>query len=232
MAKENVSPEEKLFKVIQEEKTSPFGKREFKKGKVTAGWRRVKEFFNRGKPKKLNKKPGEAAAVVTLFGFRNINTKLISGGLVIILAALTGLVVHCAAGEKPGVERIADAISKIEQQAIKTKSIEAFKPVSFYLARIKERDIFKPFQRQEAKIIPVVRGIEEARIKLKEMAKDLKLVGISWGKSHKVMIRSGKRKNTYFLINGQKIGGTGIEVKSILKDKVIINYQGAEMELL
>ena len=64
------------------------------------------------------------------------------------------------------------------------------------------------------------------------MSKDLKLVGISWGQSPKAMIRSKKEQNTYFLRQEQIIGITGIEVKTIFKDKVIISYQGEEKELL
>ena len=69
---------------------------------------------------------------------------------------------------------------------------------------------------------------------LKKAAEDLKLQGISWGDRPTAMIlwQTDKESKMYFLIKGQSIGSTGIKVKTIYKNRVTIELEGSEMELL
>jgi len=46
------------------------------------------------------------------------------------------------------------------------------------------------------------------------------------------MVKNEKEDKMYFLGEGQAIGSTGVKVKAILKDKIVISYESAEMELL
>ena len=95
---------------------------------------------------------------------------------------------------------------------------------------MRKRDIFRPAPKEteaeEAK--PVVSD------SLKKGAEDLKLQGIAWGPAPKAMIlwQKDKESNMYFLTNGQEIGATGIKVKEIYRDKVMIGNDEEEMELL
>jgi type II secretory pathway component PulC len=234
MANEKVSPEERLFKVIQEGKKSPSGIEVSKKKKIKIDLRGIKQFFTNLKPRPVAKeKPKEAGAPLALpIKLQEIDPKAINKVLIVILSLLTVLVIHSAINKRPNIAKITDAVSKIKFQALKKKAIESFKPVALYLEEVRKRDIFRPVPQAQQKVAIIAPKAKKAQAKLKEMAKDLKLVGISWGKSPKAMIRSQKEQNTYFLRQGQMIGTTGIEVKTIFKDKVIISYQGEEMELL
>ncbi len=242
MAKDNISPEERLFKVIQEEQVSSGDDSVKKKGlqaglqKITSlkrfSFKGLKRFFERLAAKPESELGGGALSFVFAPRFhKKVDYKLVNKILTVLLIGLTVLVVHCVLNKRPKVSQITGAIAKIKFQAIKKGAIEKFKPVEIYLEQVKKRDIFKPSPRPKRKIA-VISGAKEARAKLKEIVKDLKIVGISWGKTPKAMVRSKKEQSTYFLREGQMIGATGIEVKTILKDKVIITYQGEEMELL
>jgi hypothetical protein len=67
--------------------------------------------------------------------------------------------------------------------------------------------------------------------KLKEAARDLKVVGISWGETPKALLRSEKDKTTYFLKKGQLIGTMDVDIREITKQKVTIGYKSEQFEL-
>ena len=251
MTDDKLSPEERLFRVIQEEGKPPSINEALRKKKInlirkffSAGinlrrihplrsllFNRVKQFFANLKHKALVKgKLKQAGTPITLpINFHEIDPRVVNKVLIVILTVLIVLVIHYTVNKRPNISKLTTAISKIKFQAVNRKAIESFKPVAFYLEGIKKRDIFKPSPRLQQQALG---GVKKAQAKLKELAKDLKLVGISWGKSPKAMIRSKSKKNTYFLRQGQMIGTTGIEIKAIFRDKVIISYKGEEMELL
>ena len=119
--------------------------------------------------------------------------------------------------------------------AFETKKIDAsvaipqaslLKATSYYLEKARARDIFKMGLTSAAETgdlptVPVSRIAEASR--------KLKLVGISWSKDPDVIIEDTKAEKAYFLKRGQMIDD--IEVKAIFKDKVILSYQGEEIEL-
>jgi len=104
--------------------------------------------------------------------------------------------------------------------------ISLLKAASYYLEKARARDIFKMGLTSAAETgdlptVPVSRIAEASR--------KLKLVGISWSKDPDVIIEDTKAEKAYFLKRGQMIDD--IEVKAIFKDKVILSYQGEEIEL-
>ena len=232
MANENISPEERLFKIIQEGKNPSSGKPSPRK-KIKIDLRGIKGFFANLKPKAaVSNEQITAPSLALPIKFQEIEPKAINKILIGILGFITILTINATVNKGHSIAKISTAISRIQIQAMKNKTIEAFKPLSSYMEEVKNRDIFTRLA-VEAKAATGsfwMRG-GEAQDKLKDMAKDLKLVGISWGNSPKAMIRSEKENNTYFLKQGQTIGMTGIELKTIFKNKVVINYQGSEMEL-
>ena len=64
---------------------------------------------------------------------------------------------------------------------------------------------------------------------LREKAKTLKLVGVSWGETPLAMIEDTAKRETSFLKAGQFINE--IRVKAILKDRAILSYEDAEYDL-
>ncbi|MDD5282345.1 MAG: hypothetical protein PHC37_06995 [Candidatus Omnitrophica bacterium] len=99
------------------------------------------------------------------------------------------------------------------------------RPFLYYLEMVQRRDIFSP-----VKLISTENPQEETRKALSTLIKDLKLVGISWGKDPEVIIEDTKENKTYFLKAGDTISKFKIDV--ILKDKVILESEGQKMELI
>ena len=100
------------------------------------------------------------------------------------------------------------------------------KVVSYYLEKASARDIFK------MGLTSVVDKEKVAKVsisKIAEASKNLKLVGISWSEDPDVIIEDTKAEMAYFLKKGQMIND--FKVKAVFKDKVILSYQGEEMEL-
>ena len=239
---DNVSPEERLFKVIQKGKDTSLGDKGFsEKEKVRIGPRGIKQlfgglnsvgkgFFARAKSGTGSEEQVAAMSSALPMRLNEMSPRAINGVLLIMLSVLTVAAIHYGINKRPTVAKISDAISKVHFQVPKREPIEAFKPVDFYLKEVEKRDIFRPVVKaQKSAAIP---ESKQALEELKEAAKDLKLKGISWGATPKVMIKSEKENRMHFLREGQIIGATGIEVKAILKGKVLISYRGEEMELL
>ncbi|MBU0503142.1 MAG: hypothetical protein ABH882_04585 [Candidatus Omnitrophota bacterium] len=122
-------------------------------------------------------------------------------------------------------------VNKIPQMDFKVQSAVAnpvglaglspIKPSSYYLEKVRQRDIFKmgPMQKDE----------EKQPLKIVELTKNLKLVGISWSDDPDVMIEDTGTKRTFFVKRGQSIGE--IKVQAVFKDKIILSYDKEEMEL-
>ena len=209
---DKISPEERLFKVIREGRKSPSG--------------RVRRFFANLKAGALVRQGSEKAASTALpIKFQEIDLKVINKIFMNILVISIIFGTYYMVSKRPSAAKIADVISGIKLQAIKRRSIETFKPLYFYTDEVKKRDIFRP----------VVKDIEEIKVKitkpkLQELAKDLTLVGIYIGRYPEVMIEVKTEEKTYFLKQGDEI--KGMKIKEILKDRVILEYQGEEIELI
>ena len=107
------------------------------------------------------------------------------------------------------------------QEDVKTE----VRPFLYYLEMVQRRDIFAP-----VKLISAENPQDETRKALSTLIKDLKLVGISWGKEPEVIIEDTKDNKTYFLKAGDTIGK--FKIDTILKDKAILEAEGQKMELI
>lgn len=101
------------------------------------------------------------------------------------------------------------------------------KDYSYYLDKLLGRNIFNPYTPK--KVVEV--GLAP---KINDLAKDIRLTGISW--SDKAIecfaiIEDTQAKITYFLKEGEMVSKSSLAVKKIYKDKVILSYQGEELEL-
>ena len=90
---------------------------------------------------------------------------------------------------------------------------------------VQRRDIFSP-----VKLRSVENPEDETKKALVTLVKDLRLVGISWGKDPQVIIEDTKDNKTYFLKAGDPI--SKFKIDTILKDKVILDADGQKMELM
>ena len=95
---------------------------------------------------------------------------------------------------------------------------------AYYLEKVRARDIFtmKPADIAEARLrLPTPRIIEASE--------HFRLVGISWSDDPDAIIEDAKMPRTFFVKKGQMVGE--FRVQAIFRDKVILSYQGEEIEL-
>lgn len=101
------------------------------------------------------------------------------------------------------------------------------KTVSYYLDKVRERDLFVMGRKKANSLKP--QGKQVASNSTLEAAGNLKLVGISWSNDPDAMIEDSKALRTFFVKRGQMVGDA--KVQAIFKDKVVLSYNGEEVEL-
>lgn len=101
------------------------------------------------------------------------------------------------------------------------------KGAEYYLGKISQRDIFKMVPEHAA---AGESKSDEVVSKAAEAASRFKLVGISWSKNPDAMIEDTQALRTFFVKIGQMMGSSA-KVQAILKDRVILLYNGEEVEL-
>ncbi|MCX5677839.1 MAG: hypothetical protein NTY76_01895 [Candidatus Omnitrophica bacterium] len=229
---ENISPEERLFKVIQQGKNS--APEEGKPGGKKFGeWLRgLKRFISAvGAPPSGEKKGFNWKTIIPAnLKLPELEPGVINKVLAAALIIVAILVIYALTSKRQDTTMITDAVSKIQIASVGgNEKIEPLKKADFYLAEIRKRDIFHPIPKEA-----VTETKQGASGKLKKAAESLKLQGISWGPAPKAMIlwQNDKEGNMYFLTKGQTIGSTGIKIKEIRKDKVVIGNDEEEMDLL
>lgn len=221
---DTVSPEEKLFNIIKEGKDSGSGGGVSKPKNSSAMLGGIKRFFG-----SLKLHPGankQAAADASAAPRIDIDPGSVNRVLSIVLLAVASFFVYYLFSTRPDAEKIIKSVPKTDM-ALKAE-IERFAPLESYLTETRRRNIFKPVPKDEGKASPTSR---EAMEKLKEAARDLKVVGISWGETPKALIRSERDKTTYFLKQGQQVGSMDVDIRAITKQKVTIGYKTEEFEL-
>jgi hypothetical protein len=110
------------------------------------------------------------------------------------------------------------------QHSIDSKVVSALKATSYYLEKVRARDIFKMGSKKKEE--------EEVKVpssKIIGATQNLKLVGISWSGDPDAMIEDTKALRTFFVKRGQMIGE--VKVQGIFKDRVVLSYEGEELEL-
>lgn len=220
---DTVSPEEKLFNMIKEGKDSGSGGGVSKPKNSSAMLGGIKRFFG---SLKLHPGANKQAAGASSAPRIDIDPGSVNRVLSIVLLAVVSFFLYYLFSTRPDAEKIIRSVPKTET-ALKAE-VERFAPLESYLAETRRRNIFKPAPKDEAKGAPTSR---EAMEKLKEAARDLKVVGISWGETPKALLRSEKDKTTYFLKQGQQVGTMDVDIRSITKQKVTIGYKTEEFEL-
>lgn len=216
---ENISPEERLFNVIQDNRSSdPKKKPEALKRKFDS--KAIGDFLLHLLPQAKNQKALTAQNLQ--ISLQSLDLKTANNGLIWILAILIVIAVIYSLTAKQDVSKIAKLSGSVSAQILKNRPVEDFKSVSTYLDDVRKRDIFRPVPRQAQP------GAASAG--LKELIKDLSLSGIFEGEYPEVIIEDKPAKKSYFLKTGEDI--KGIKVKTILKDRVILQYGDEEVELM
>ena len=91
----------------------------------------------------------------------------------------------------------------------------------YYLQKINERNIFKPYVPKVAKTA-AVQGLAQLMSKYK-------LVGIAWldlPETASIMIEDTQKKETFFLKQGEQL--EGVTVKTIYTDRAVFSHENEE----
>ena len=217
MAKD-ISPEERLFNVINEGKKDSGAQAGVAAGKP----RGLKQMFSGWlKPQHNIQHPALALSSFPV-KLENIDINLVNRSLVIILAIILAAAIFSGINKGPNLSKLTSISSRYMNQITKPKPAESFKPLAYYTEQVRKRDLFSP-NTSEA-------SASGGRRSQQEIAKDLSLAGIYQGEYPEAMIEDKVEKKTYFLKEGDEI--KGMKVKSILKDRVILQYESQDIELL
>jgi len=238
MAKENVSPEERLFNIIQKsKKANSTGEYNDKSDKLKLNLEsigllkrlityRIKQAFGGFKNKFMVEQGSMKALSLALpIRFYDVDLKVINKLLTILISVLVATSIYYVVSGKPNVSRIANMVSGIKVQAVKGKDIETLKPLNFYADEVRKRNIFSAVSSE-----PAGGRAEFVASGLQEVTKNLSLVGIYMGMYPEAMIEDKTEKKTYFLKQGNEI--KGVKLKEILPDRIILEYKGEEMEFM
>ncbi len=175
--------------------------------------------------------------VPAIFSAQKLDLRSINQALAVILAGLIVLTAYVVLQQKQDVSTVAAAVSKIKFEDLKEGVITPFESLKFYLEQIKTRDIFNKYVEYvppppPVKVEPLPPPPPPPKVTIEEKAKNLKLMGVSWGSNPKAMIKDESTQKVHFLKKGQTIEDTQIKVKTILKNEVIISSDGDEMKML
>jgi hypothetical protein len=231
---ENISPEERLFKVIQQGKDPDPGEKGPGDGKFGGWLRGLKRLISSIGSAHPERKKGFDWNSVIPAGLKlpELEPGAINKILAIVLVIVLALTAYLSSIKRRDTMKITDAVSKIQiASAAGKEKMEPLKKVDFYIDEIRKRDIFRPAPKEAEVETKQAVTVSDS---LKKEAESLKLQGIAWGPAPKAMIlwQKDKESNMYFLMKGQAIGATGIRVKEIYKDKVVIGDDKEEVELL
>ncbi len=221
---ESLTPEKQLLKLIENPKQASVrvesakregkkwfsfpalkGRLDFWKGTSVKQWFSLKRFSR------------------SAHGVERINVVL--KVLIVVTAIYTGYSIF---GMATGIKKAANLILTPDQMTADiAEPVVGLQNVSYYLEKIKGRNIFNPVQ-PESKTEE--EKTAEEGVPEKDPFKDCTLVGIAWSDDPEAMIEDENLNRTFFMKRGQTLAN-GVRVVTIFKDKVILSYKGKEFEL-
>ncbi|RKY30967.1 MAG: hypothetical protein DRP74_05890 [Candidatus Omnitrophota bacterium] len=209
------TPEEKLLKLIEDPAQA--------KAKPVALRKKFK--FNFNPFSFLKFKSGLKPSVRVREELKNyfFNLKFINTCLLALSVIMTGFLIFDFIKSMPDLEclyvRELDGLASEIEATTYAKAL----PIQDYLSVFAKRDMFYFVKPKEGK----------AALKQKAAASitdNYKLVGIIWSKKPQAMIEDVKGNKTVLVNQGDDVGQA--RVSEILKDRVILVYQGSEIDLM
>ncbi len=210
MAKEKMTPEERLLKIIENPQGSSDLKKDIKKQKIKFNIKRWFISLKNLKPKKIK------------FKMPTLNLQFVNKALIILLVIVFALFIFDFIRDKlklnqrfKVIEEFESGIDEIQEEA------QAKINLAGIVREAKKRNIFT--------LTETASVDETTPAKPEKKISNLKLVGILWSNNPQVMIEDTQDNNTYFVSEGQDISGW--KVKKIYQDRVILENKEGEWEL-
>lgn len=206
--KDNITPEEKLLRLIRKDKKidAPTGQKFSRAGLAIKRWRVG-----------LTIKSSFFSLIQKSHSFLNPQRII----LIAFAASCLYLIINLI---YPLVGLRVITLPKVAQEKnieLKERPTQEPKPYEFYLEGIKERQIFTS---------PQAQGVANPQSGLNsDLLKDISLVGIISGENPQAVIEDKKTQKTFYLNKGQFFGE--LQVEDIQEGRVIINYRGERFEL-
>jgi len=239
MVDPNVTPEERLLRLIE---SGERGELKPKAAQRSVFWNL--RTWSRNLFARRNNTNGSSSVRSGTGLSPELNLRLLNRALIVFLilvgAGIAFNMNRVRAIPKYLTGRAVEQIPAAENEAGVKMELAALRPLLDYLKEVEKRDIFNPAPAPRP-IKPKPKAIPLQPLKplpppqsnalqiLQKKVKTLKLVGISWGEDPVAMIEDTTKKETNFLKAGQSINE--IQVKTILRDKVILSYKDAEYEI-
>ena len=237
MVNQKVTPEEKLLRLIESGGKVEVGENVTETGSIwnVGSWPRI---LSHGYNSPI-RRWSFFQAMRPEFNLRLLNRVLVG----VLILVVIGIAFEMNNTRIIPTFLTADAVEPspaVANEAGVKKDLATLKPLLDYLKEVDARDIFNPApaprpKKPEPKAIPLqpLKPLpppqSNAMQVLQEKIKTLKLVGISWGEDPVAMIEDTTKKETNFLKAGQSINE--IQVKTILRDKVVLSYKDAEYDI-
>ena len=234
MAKDNLTPEEQLLKIIENPSAQGSSKDSGRSGKKGGSsfklpsLGRLKGIFSYMEGE-LRKKFFKKGSLRVKLDLHLVNRILIgvTGALGIFLAVNLAFF-------RGNPEKIFALESEIPNlPSVETKTFQP-KPLSYYKEATQRRNLFGPVEATKVATPagpgeekPAQQASRERQIDI--LTKGLKLVGISWGTDPQAMIEDTVSHRTYFVRPGQSIDR--VQVRGVFRDRVVLSYEDQEKEL-
>jgi hypothetical protein len=205
--KDNPVPEERLLKLIRQEKKS--------KGNSTA--QKAPDVKTAPHPPKTEIKNGAYLWVSRFLTMRQLQR-------VMVVAAAASFIYLIASFVYPWVglrEIRLPVIPQEEGQDSAAQIISEPKPYEFYQKELSQKQIFKTQYTQEEKTAAIPTDIE--------LTKEINLVGIISGDNPQAIIEDRRTQKTFYVTKGQFIGD--YKVEDIQEGRIILEFQGKRYEL-
>ncbi len=234
MVDHNITPEERLLRLIESGEKGELGRKATRKPVFWDVRTWATDLFPR------REKADQSARVRFGTGFlpREISPSLINRILLLLLIFLgVGIALDFSMnGVRTRFKDLLGQVAPLMPPAEQEQALVSLRPLAEYLKEVGERDIFSPLlSSKPKKQMPrpkkqLVKPPRPSPLQiLQGKAQNLKLVGISWGEIPMAMIEETTKQETSFLKAGQFINE--IQVKAILKDRVVLSYKDAEYDL-
>ena len=221
------TPEKQLLKLIEDPKSKGAGAytkaaRRQSTGLFSPGaWMGRASFFKKGFMKRLK------TGGLPLFNIKSVNRILVFCNFALIGYFAFGLSDSISGLKEP----VNITLGGKQIQKSEAAKVESFlKPESFYLEKIGARNIFKMGKiEKEDMIEAAVVDVTPSASAAVEATQHLRLVGISWSNNPDAMVEDTRALRTFFVKKGQMVGE--VKVKDILRDRIVLVYEGDEVEL-
>jgi len=130
-----------------------------------------------------------------------------------------------------GLPRVA-AVQRLEQAAKKMSVgdivLNRLDPLQVYIQEVASRNVFS-LPQAPPRTASESGGRTSLNSEIESFIQNLKVTGIMWSETPQAIVEDTKAGRTYLLNRGSKIND--LRVKQILKDRVILSYDGQDIEL-